>query len=197
MGAGELHPSENRAYRELYAMTQRLADHWSRLAERLDDPQVAKAMNAGATSARQLLAELGERTATYGLHGYPAARGVGARLAGAKNAVGDRFLERNQVLRLAVLDVLHVKLLLGYLAELADQRSDESLAEFCRGWDKRLARIERPVRRAAIAAGQDPDGAIKPADSSLAGRAAHQAAYAAGTLGEWFDRRVATRDSPA
>lgn len=193
MVAGRLHPTENRGYRELYAMTQRLASHWSRLAERLDDDEAVEALTVGATSARRLLEELASRTAGYGLHGYPAARGVGARWADAKNEVGDRFLERNQALRLAVLDVLHVKLLLAYLAEVAEQRDDESLVEFCRGWDRRLARVERPVRRAAVAAGQEPDAAIQPVDGSPAGRAAHQAAYVVGTLGEWFDRRAAGR----
>ena len=193
MAAGSLHPSENRGYRELYATTQRLVSHWTRLAARLDDADVAKALGAGAGTGRRLLTELSERTASYGLHGYPAARGVGARWADARNEVADRFLERNQALRLAVLDVLHVKLLLGYLAETADQRRDESLAEFCRGWDKRLSRIERPVRRAAIAEGRDPDTAITPLDRSPAGRTAHKAAYLTGTLGEWFDRRTADR----
>ncbi len=43
--------------------------------------------------------------------------------------------------------------------------------------------------------GEDPDAAIEPLDSSKVGRAAHGAAYAAGTVGEWVDRRVARRRS--
>jgi hypothetical protein len=35
--------------------------------------------------------------------------------------------------------------------------------------------------------------AIEPLDASPAGRVAHGAAYAMGTLGEWFDKRAAGR----
>jgi len=192
MAAAALHPTENRGYRELYATTQRLASHWSRLAGRLGEGDAATALEAGVRAARQLLDELALQTARYGLHGFPAARGLGARMAGAKNEVGDRFLERNQALRLAVLDAYHVKLLLGYLAEVAGHRGDAPLAEFCRSWEGRIGRIELPVRRAALAAGSDPDTAIKPVDASAPGRAAHGLAYAIGTAGEWVDGRAAS-----
>jgi len=49
------------------------------------------------------------------------------------------------------------------------------------------------VRRAAIATGADPEGAIAPADPGALGRAGHAAALAVGSVGEWFDRRVRRR----
>jgi hypothetical protein len=51
--------------------------------------------------------------------------------------------------------------------------------------------IERSVRAAAIELGSSPDEAIEPLDRSAAGRVAHGAANAVGTVGEWFDRRAA------
>ena len=185
----DLHPAQNRGFRELYAATRHVVNHYRALAHTLD----VDALHEGAATARRLLDDLQRATRRYDLHGFPAAQNVGATAARARSGVGERFLERNQALRLAVLDVVHVKLLVAYLAELADHRGDESLAEFCRDWDKRLARVERPVRRAAIAAGADPDEAIEPIDRSMAGRLAHQAAYLTGTAGEWFDRRTADR----
>ena len=86
---------------------------------------------------------------------------------------------------------MHVRLLLAYLAEVAAGRGDEELAEFCRSWERRLGRVEAPVRRAATAEGSDPDMAVLPVDDSAPGRAAHGLAYAMGTVGEWVDGRAA------
>jgi len=189
--AGTLHPAENRALRELYATTHQLAEHWERLADWLSDadPETADALASGARLAVRVHAELAEITPAYGLFGSPAARGVGARLADARKLVADRFLERNQSVRLAVLDGHHVGTLLGYLAELADHRGDSSLAEFHRGARSRIDRATNRVRKAAIALGGRPDGAIRPVDPSPAGRAGQRAASTAGAVGEWIDRR--------
>jgi hypothetical protein len=53
--------------------------------------------------------------------------------------------------------------------------------------------VERTARAAAIELGSSPDEAIEPLDSSTAGRMAHSAAYAMGSVGEWFDRRAANK----
>lgn len=188
-----LHPAENRGYRELYAFTQQLVDRWGTLARRLDDHDTVTALERGVETGRKLLRELAERTAPHGLHGRPSARGLGARIASGRSEVADRFLERNQALRLAVPDVQRLRVLLGYLAAIADTRGDEQLAEFGRAWERRLGRIEAPVRRAAVATGEDPDRAIEPLEPSALGRAAHGVAYALGTAGEWVDSRAAGR----
>ena len=97
------------------------------------------------------------------------------------------MLERNQALRLAVLDAEHVATLLEYLAALADKRGDEPLAAFHRHWRDEIAAARDAVRHAAIALADDPDDAIRPAEGSLLGRAGHGAATALGTVGEAID----------
>lgn len=195
MAAKSLHPAENRGYRELYAFTQQLVDRWARLARRLDDKDAVTALERGSEAGRKLLGELAERSAAYGLHGRPAARGVGARIASGRTEVADRFLERNQALRLAVPDVHRLRVLLDYLAAVAETRGDGDLAEFARSWERRLGRIEGPVRRAAVATGENPDRAIEPLEPSAVGRAAHGVANALGTAGEWVDSQAASRRS--
>jgi hypothetical protein len=188
-----LHPAQNRALRELYAGTRQLASHWERLAARLGAGEGVEELRAGAEAASQLLAELTDVTEGYGLHGFPAAASVGARVAGVRNVVADRTLERNQALRMAVLDVQHVVTLCAYLAELARVRGDEPLAEFCGRWERKLKRLESRARKAAVSTATDPDEAIEPLDHGALGRAGHRVANTAGTLGEWFDRRAAER----
>jgi hypothetical protein len=190
-----LHPAQNRGLRELYAFTRQLASHWSRLAPRVGVGPGPAALEAGAAAARELLVELADLTAEHDLHGFPAAQGVGAQIAGLRNAVADRTLERNQALRLAVVDAQHLTTLLAYLAALAETRGDERMRDFCARWERRLKRHESAVRRAAIAAGTAPDGAIEPLDHTPVGRAAHGLATAVGTVGEWVDRRTAARRS--
>jgi len=116
--------------------------------------------------------------------------GLGDRMAGARNGLGDRFLERNQALRVAVLDVQHVIVLLSYLAAVAGATEDEPVAVLCRRWERRLVRVRKAVVDAAVAIGERPDQAIEPLDSSPAGRAAQRMAWAAGTVGEWLDERL-------
>jgi hypothetical protein len=188
-----LHPAQNRGLRECYAFARQLARHWETLAPRLGNGHGAEELRAGATAAGTLLDELSALTESYGLYGFPAAQGVGARLAGVRNVVTDRTLERNQALRMAVLDVQHLTTLLAYLGAIGEQRSDAEMTAFCGRWERKLKRIEGQVRRAAIASGADPDAAIEPLDSSALGRAGHRVANAAGTLGEWVDRRAAER----
>ena len=190
MGAGEvplsMYRAEHRALRELHATGRQLSSHWWRLGDRLGEPS-ARALQDGAAVARAMVTELAKQTAERGLHGFPAAQGVGSRLAGLRNTAGDLVLERNQALRLAVLDAEHVTTLLLYLAALAEGRRDTALAAFHRGWAERIGAARDAVREAAVALADHPEDAILPAESSAVGRAGHGAATAVGTLGEAFD----------
>jgi hypothetical protein len=187
-----LFPAEHRALRELYALARQLGGHWARLADKLDPaPDV---LDRGVGASKELLAELADRTAAYGLHGVPAATGVGvwgSRLRGA----GDLLLERNQALRTAVLDAQHVHTLLGYLAGLAERRSDAPLAEWLRGWEARLRTLVDDIHAAALAEAEDPDRAVQPYDTGPLGRAGHKLQVGLGTLGEALDGRAGRRRS--
>jgi hypothetical protein len=187
-----LHPAENRGYRELYLTGRQLVQRWRRLADALP-ASAAEPLVKAADSVDEMLSELEPLTARHGLHSKVAAQGTGARLGSARSAVSDRFMERNQALRLALSDLEHVATLLAYLATVSETRGDENLPEVCRSWERRLRRQLGAVRKAAVAMGEDPDAAIQPLDPSPVGRAAHGAAYAAGTVGEWVDRQVARR----
>jgi len=187
-----LYPAEHRALRELYAMASQLASHWTRLGGRLGGAP-GDALADGASAARELLRELADRTAAHGLHGFPAAQGVGGRLAGARNVAGDLLLERNQALRAAVLDVAHVTTLLAYLSALADRRDDAMLAAWHRRWEVRLREAEEQVMATVVAMAADPGDAIEPASQTTAGRAGHSIANALGTAGEAFDGSPAGR----
>jgi hypothetical protein len=181
-----MYRAEHRALRELHATGRQLASHWWRLGDRLGGAP-APALQDGAAVARAMVTELGKQTAERGLHGFPAAQGVGHRLAGLRNSAGDLVLERNQALRLAALDGDHVVLLLRYLAALADKRGDSALATFHRHWEQEIAAARDAVRDAAVALADDPEDAIRPAEASILGRAGHTAANALGTVGEAFD----------
>jgi hypothetical protein len=182
----ELHPAEHRALRELHAAGRQLAAHWARLASRLGGAPAAP-LRDGAARARGLCAELAEETAKHDLHGFPAAQGLGAQLAGLRNSAGDLVLERNQALRFAVLDAEHVATLLRYLVALADRRDDAALAAFHRRWAVEIDAARDAVRDAVIGLAGDPDDAVGPAEPSPLGRAGLGAATAIGTLGEAFD----------
>lgn len=184
--------AEHRGLRELYASTRQFASHWSVLAERLGGDQGA-ALRDGAAQAEQLLEELAVRMEEHDLAGFPAAQSAGGSLSSLRNRLADAALERNQALRLAVLDVQHLGTLLPYLAEIARGRGDEGLARWYGGWKRRLAAVEKRARELAIAAGADPDSAVEPLIDSPAGRAAHGMAYAIGTLGEWVDTSAVGR----
>lgn len=188
-----LHPAENRGYRELYATARAVVKHWSRLANRMHDPSTRSPLEGGVATARRLLGELPEVTAEKDLHGGPAALGLGGRLAGFQNAVADRFLERNQALRVASLEARHLLVLLGYLAAVGDAQDADGRASFCRRWEAEIEAPAAAISQAAIALGADPDAAIEPVDDSAAGRAAHRVAAAIGAGGEWVDRQAARR----
>ena len=185
-----LFPAEHRALRELYAFARQVGGHWSRLADKLDPaPEV---LDRGVEASKELLAELAERTAAYGLHGVPAATGAGvwtSRLRGA----GDLLLERNQALRSSVLDVQHVVTLVAYLGALAAKRNDTALAAWHRGWEVRLVALRDDIHAAAVAEADEPERAVEAYDSSKLGRAGHKIAVGLGTLGEAFDGRAAKR----
>lgn len=186
-----MHPAEHRGYRELTAFTRALVVHWPALADRLGPGDAADILRSGAEQAGTLLAELREQTAERDLYGGPAAQGVGRFLAGARNAAGDRFLERNQALRFAAQEVQHLGVLLGYLAAVAEQRGDEELSAFAGRWERKLRRTESAVRAAAIELGSTPDAAVAPLSAGVGGRAAHGVQQLVGSFGEWFDRRAA------
>jgi hypothetical protein len=187
--APDLHPAQNRGLRELVATTRQLAEHWGGLTPRLAGTKAADALDDGVIRAHELIAALEPLMEARGLYGGPAAHSVGKSLAGSRSRVGDRFLERNQALRTAVLDVQHVVTLLGYQAEIAETREDEELARALRHHERELLSAERAARRAAVKLGRSPDEAIERLDQSPAGRVAHGAANAVGTVGEWVDRR--------
>src|SRR5437773_8357936 len=188
-----LHPAENRGYRELYAYARNVASHWPKLADQLAGSSAEKPLREGAEAVGALLAELETTTPEYGLYGKPAAEGLGDGLAKTRRGIRDRFLERNQALRLAVTDIQHLVTLLGYLEQTARMRGHERLLGFCSDQRARLMPVERSARAAAIELGSSPDEAIEPLDRSAAGKVAHSAAYAFGSVGEWLDRRVGGR----
>ncbi|MGZ5332454.1 MAG: hypothetical protein ACXWD7_00925 [Solirubrobacterales bacterium] len=195
--APRLHPAEHRAYRELYAAARQLLSRWSRLSEAIADTEYAGAIDNAALRVRELLEALEPRTAGYELHGRPAAQGVGARIGDVRSAVVDRSLDTGMAVRLAVLDIEHVVTLLGQLASLARARGDDDLERFCTEWEKRLRPEVKAVRKAAVELGGDPDRTARPLDDSPLGQAIHRAGWALGTLGEWFDRTVASRSGDA
>ncbi len=188
-----LHPAESRGYRELYLSGRQSVKRLGRLAEAFDGAPARGQLDKAAESISRLLDELGPLTASHDLHGGITAQGGGANLGVARGAVLDRFLERNQALRLAVEDVEHVTTLLGYLAAVSAARGDPTLSEFCQSWERRLRRQVSAIRKSAIELGSDPDLAVLPLDPSPAGRAAHRVAWAVGTVGEWTDRQMARR----
>jgi hypothetical protein len=182
-----VHPAEHRALRELYAFTRQLARHWESLGKRLGGDE-ATALSAGAGAAQDLLGELTPLTSARGLPTATMVR-FASRFARTLPGVPDRTLERNQALRFAALDGQHVVTLLGYLANLAAADGDDELRAFCSSWERKLRTHERAVRLAAVAMGERPDEAIKPADGSLLGRAGAKVNSGIGAFGEWFDSR--------
>jgi hypothetical protein len=185
-----MHSAEHRAYRELHAATGHLEKHWRGLAARLAGTPQAPPLRDGADAAAALRAELEELIAERDLYGGPASQAAGRTISLGRNLVSDRFLERNQAARLAVLDAQHITTLLPYLARLARTRDDEELALSCERWLKRMKRVTRAARDAAIEMGDDPDGAVTRVDPGPVGAAAHGAANAVGTVGDWTDRRL-------
>lgn len=185
-----LHPAEHRCYRELYLSAKEAETRTEHLAETLGEEQ-AEVLTKAAASLATLLEELAPETARYDVHGELAAKGGGGRIGMVRAEILDRFLERNQALRLAVDDLEHVATLLAYAAALSSARRRKRLPELCVTWERKIRRHVSAVRKAAIELGSDPDAAIEPLDSSRIGKAAHGAAVAVGTVGEWVDRKAA------
>jgi hypothetical protein len=193
----QLHPAEHRGYRELYAACRHLLERWKRLAEAVDDTDVAKVLVGVTAYVDELLAELEERTARYGLYGSPSAQGLGARIGDARSLVLDKSLDTGPAMRLAVYDIEHIATLLSQLARMAKVRADADLREFDKSWAKRLRPQVKAVRAAAIELGEDPDRAAQPLDDSTVGHVVHRAGWAMGAVGEWFDRTTSTGASTA
>jgi hypothetical protein len=180
-----MHSAEHRALRELAAAAGQMARHWRALNGR---GLGGGALRAGADDAARLVDEVRALAAARGLAIGPAARTAGASLAGARTGVGDRFLERNQALRLAVLDAAHVALLCDYTRALAAARGgDEELETELARWASRMRDHERVARGTVTDLAAEPDKAIAPADGSPVGRAAHGLANAVGFAGELTD----------
>jgi len=188
-----LHPAENRGYRELYVTGRQTAKRLGRLGSAFAGTSTREPLDKAAEWIERLLSELAPLTARHDLYGGVAAEGAGSNLGVVRSVVFDRFLERNQALRLAVDEIEHVATLLGYLASVSETRGDAELTEFCRSWERRMRRQVGAVRRATNELGGTPDSAIQPLDPSPVGRAAHRMAWAVGTVGEWTDRQVARR----
>lgn len=190
----ELHPAENRGYRELYLTGRQLVHHWMRLADVLADTEVSVALSNSAGAVREMLAELGPLTAEHDLYGGVAAQGSGARIGRTRADFSDRFLERNQAVRFALHDLEHLTVLLAYLAAVSGGRGDPRLPTFCRSWEQRLDRHAANVRAETVRMGDDPDAAIQPLDDSPLSRGAHSIPYSIGRFGEWLDRRAGHRN---
>lgn len=188
MDPAGLYRAEHRGLRELYAAARHLGKHWEKLSARVQG-RPATALRHGAATARELLEDLTREAGARGLHGFPAAQGAGGRVAFLRNNAGDLFLERNQAVRVAVLDAQHATTLLGYLHRLAVTRGDDDLAAFHARWEERLRAVEEEARAAAVELGCDPAGAIIPAEQSPLGRAGHRVAVAVGSAGEALDTR--------
>jgi hypothetical protein len=180
-----LFPAEHRALRELSAFSRQLVGHWTRLGGRLGG-EAREVLDRGAATARELIGELTVRCSAHGIELFPASQGAGGSAAGLRG-VSDLLLERNQALRSAVHDIQHVTMLLGYLAELADQRGDAAFAAWHRAWETRLRELEDKARAVAVAEGREPARAIEPAGPGSLGRAGHAVANGLGTLGEAID----------
>jgi hypothetical protein len=189
----KLHPAEHRAYRELYASSRQLVNRWGRLISALDGTPYAEVLERGRDRVETLLGALGPQTEAYGLHGGPAAQGVGARIADVRGALSDRSVDTGMVMRFAVLDIEHIATLLGHLGALARARSDDELAAFCREWESTVRPEAESTRVAAISLGESPDRAAAPLDESLLGRAAHGVGWVFGSVGEAVDRVTGTR----
>jgi hypothetical protein len=186
-----LHPAEHRAYRELYVASRQLINRWGRLASALEGTPEAPVLEEASAQVKRLLDALGPRTADYGLHGGPAANGLGARIADLRGAITDRTVDTGMVMRFAVLDIEHVRTLLRHLAELARARGDMGLAGFCDEWAANVKPEVKAVRKAATRLGASPDRAAAPIDDSLLGRTAHSVGWVVGAFGEALDRATA------
>lgn len=182
-----MHPAAHRGLRELIAAGHLLTHRWSRLADHL--PDTADVLHEGVRETQAMTDALSTLGASREIAVGGAAVGLGAGLGQAMARAGEPFLERNQALRTAVLDIHHTTLGLHYLERVARAEADDELAAACADWAHRLVDIEGRVRDAAIAEGDDPQRAVEPVDDSAIGRVAHTVASSIGSAGEWVDTR--------
>lgn len=182
-----MQPAAHRALRELIAAGHLITHRWNRLAEHL--PDAAPTLREGAQEADAMTDALTALGASRDIAVGGAAAGLGAGMGQAMARAGEPFLERNQALRTAVLDIHHATLGLHYLERVARAEDDGELAAACADWAHRLVAIEGRLRDAAIAEGDDPQRAVEPVDHSAIGRVAHSVASSLGAAGEWVDAR--------
>jgi hypothetical protein len=188
-----MHPAENRGYRELYLTARAVARRFGHLASAFGEGAAHEALAKAGEGLEQMVADLRPLTARHGLYSRLAAEGGGASIGTARGTIADRFLERNQALRIAADELEHLATLLAYLNSVSGTRDDAELCEFTDAWERRLRRQLGAVRRAVRDLGSDPDEAIRPLDDSPVGRAAHRTAWTFGAIGEWTDRRIGRR----
>lgn len=157
-----MHPAGHQALTELRAASRLLCERWSTLAGRLAGPE-AFLLRTGADHTADLLAEV---TAHAREREIDVDGGSAVDLDHMRPTGGDRFLRRNEALRGAVLDVQHVTTLLAYAKALARNDDDDALVMLYSAWEERLLALEIGARGLAIAAADEPDHAIAPADGS-------------------------------
>jgi hypothetical protein len=182
-----MHAAAHRALRELIAAGHLITHRWSRLADHL--PDTAAILREGVGEAEAMTDAVAALGATREIAVGGAAAGLGAGVGQAMARAGEPFLERNQALRTAVLDIHHATVLLHYLERVARAEDDGELAAACAEWAHRLVAVEGRLREAAIAEGDDPQRAVEPVDASPLGKVAHSVASGVGAAGEWVDAR--------
>lgn len=189
-----MHGAVHRALRELWAFNGSLERHWSTLARRLEpaEPDAAAVLREGARASLRLRDDLRPAAAERGIHLDAAAETAG-RFASVRPVSTDVLLERNQALRWAVHDVVHVATLLGYLGRLAAAEGDETLRRLIIRSEAEMRASEDALRTVAVALGDRPDDAVQPADPSSLGVAGQRFASSVGAAGEWLDRQLAGR----
>lgn len=162
-----MHRAGRLALVELGAASQLLCERWSTLAGRLGGPESVLLRNGADHTARLLdeVRALAERRGVDTEESQPL-------LEGLREAVpDDRFLRRNEALRGAVLDVQYVSTLLAYTDAVAASDRDAELGSLCARWQGPVLALENGARGLAIAAADEPDHAIAPADGSPVQRA--------------------------
>jgi hypothetical protein len=162
-----MHPAGRQALVELSAASRLLCERWSTLAGRLAGPEAVLLRN-GADHTSDLMAEVG-RLAEEREIALDESLALPETLREA--ASSDRFLRRNEALRGAVLDVQYVSTLLAYADAVAASDRDAELGSLCARWQGPMLALENGARGLAIAAADEPDHAIAPADGSPVERA--------------------------
>ncbi len=166
-----LYPAEHRALRELHAMARQLASHWARLGGRLGGAP-GDALRDGAVRRARAAARAGRpHGGQHGLHGFPAAQGVGARLAGAaQHRRRPRCSSATRRCAPRCSTSPHVTTLLAYLVRARRpprRRHARRLAPPLGGAPASRRRSDA-IGDAVVALAEDPDDAILPASQTAA-----------------------------